>query len=53
LAITSKGRGKSIGARVITCVKVSAENIFLLAIYDISEKENLSEKVLNELLVYI
>jgi len=48
MSITSKG--KSGGARVITCYKKIYENIFLLAIYDKSEKETLSDKELNELL---
>lgn len=34
LKITSKSRGKSGGARVITCVKVVGETIYLLTIYD-------------------
>lgn len=50
LAIISKGKGKSGGARVITCVKITSENIYLLTIYDKSEKEDISEKELNELL---
>ena len=50
LAIASKGKGKSGGARVITCVKVLNENIFLLAIYDKSEKEDITDKELKELL---
>jgi hypothetical protein len=50
LSITSKGKGKSGGARVIACVKILAENVFLLTIYDKSEKENISNKELNELL---
>ncbi|HET6558521.1 MAG TPA: type II toxin-antitoxin system RelE/ParE family toxin [Prolixibacteraceae bacterium] len=50
MAITSKGKGKSGGARVITCVKITSENIYLLTIYDKSEKEDISEKELNELL---
>lgn len=50
LAIASKGKGKSGGARVITCVKITSENIYLLTIYDKSEKEDISEKELNELL---
>ena len=49
-AITSKGQGKSGGARVITCVKIINSEVFLLAIYDKSEKENISEKELDELL---
>jgi len=44
MAVSSKGRGKSGGARVITYVKISDEIIFLLAIYDKSDMDNLSEK---------
>lgn len=50
MAISSKGRGKSGGARIITCVKIKAGNIYLLSIYDKSEKEDISEKELSELL---
>ena len=53
LAIESKGKGKSGGARVVTHVHVDEENIFLLTIYDKSEKENISAKELNELLSFI
>lgn len=53
MAITSKGKGKSGGSRIITCVKVVAGAVFLLSIYDKSEKENLSEKKLDELLKYV
>jgi mRNA-degrading endonuclease RelE of RelBE toxin-antitoxin system len=53
LAITSKGKGKSGGARVVTCVKITSEKVFLLTIYDKSEKEDISEKQLNELLKFI
>ncbi|MDO9580450.1 MAG: type II toxin-antitoxin system RelE/ParE family toxin [Bacteroidales bacterium] len=53
LAIAAKGKGKAGGARVITCVKVTAENIFLLTIYDKSEKENISDKEINQLLGYL
>jgi hypothetical protein len=48
LAITSKGKGRSGGARIITCVKVVQENIFLLAIYDKSAMENIDDKTLKE-----
>ena len=50
LAILSKGRGKSSGGRVITCVKVLRETIFLLSIYDKSARENLPDHELDELL---
>jgi hypothetical protein len=43
LAITSKGKGKSGGARIITHVHISAQNVYLLAVYDKSEMENISD----------
>lgn len=46
LAITSKGKGKSGGARVITFVQVIDKNIFMIAIYDKSSFENISDKEL-------
>ncbi|MFN8344891.1 MAG: type II toxin-antitoxin system RelE/ParE family toxin [Spirosomataceae bacterium] len=48
MPIASKGQGKSGGARVITCVKILKEKIFLVAIYDKSEMEVISEKELSE-----
>jgi len=50
MAITSKGRGKSGGSRVITCVKVVEQDVYLLSIYDKSDKENISDKELDGLL---
>ncbi len=50
LAIKSKGKGKSGGARVITCVKVVDGFVYLLTIYSKSEKDNISDKELQELL---
>jgi len=50
LSIKSKGKGKSGGARVITTIIVSEKTIFLLAIYDKSEKDTLTDKELTELL---
>jgi mRNA-degrading endonuclease RelE of RelBE toxin-antitoxin system len=46
LAIGSKGKGKSGGARVITYVKVEATTIYLLSIYDKSEVEDISDSEL-------
>ena len=43
LAITSKGRGKSGGARIITYVIDEDEIVHLLDIYDKSEKDNISD----------
>jgi len=53
LAIASKSKGKSGGARVITNVAVIEKNVYLLSIYDKSEKADLSNKELTELLKHI
>ncbi len=53
LSIASKGKGKSGGARVITNFVITDDTVYLLAIYDKSAKENLTDKELNELLQYI
>ena len=39
ISITSKGKGKSGGGRVITCAKVILNIVYLAAIYDKSEKQ--------------
>lgn len=46
LAIGSKGKGKSGGARVITYLYIETKTVYLLTIYDKSEKTDLK---LNEL----
>lgn len=53
MAITSKGRGKSGGARVITFTVIAAVDeteINLLYIYDKAERENISSHEIEELL---
>ncbi len=50
VAITSKGRGKSGGARVITYVYIKTKTVYLLTIYDKGEKENITDKELNEII---
>lgn len=45
--IASKGKGKSGGGRVITCVKVIQGTVYLAAIYDKSEKSTLTDSELN------
>ena len=50
LAIRSKGKGKSGGARVITCVVALKESVVLLSIYDKSERENIDDEDLERLL---
>lgn len=50
LSITSKGKGKSGGAKVITYVQIIDETIYLLSIYDKSEKDTLIEGEIDMLL---
>ncbi|WP_445737023.1 type II toxin-antitoxin system RelE/ParE family toxin [Mariniflexile sp.] len=50
LTIKSKGKGKSGGARIITNIVISETTVYLLSIYDKSDKENLTDKELKELL---
>ena len=53
LKIRSKQVGKSGGARVITCVKIVDTKVILVAIYDKSEKETLTNEEIAKLLNYI
>jgi len=46
IAITSKGKGKSGGARMITYVRIVKKTVFLMDIYDKSEQANISDKEL-------
>ena len=50
LSIGSKGKGKSGGARIITFVYVKVNTVFLISIYDKSERTNISTKELVNLL---
>ena len=43
IAIKSKGKGKSGGARIITYVLVSNEQVYLLSIFDKAEAVNISD----------
>lgn len=45
LAIGSKGKGKSGGARVVTYIYVETETVYLLTIYDKGEKSELKEMI--------
>jgi len=52
MAITSKGKGKSGGARIITCtvlVDVRFTKIYLLTIYDKSEQESIAKIIIEHL----
>ena len=50
LAVKSKGKGKSGGARVITYYYIYGNTVYLLSIYDKAELENISEEKITELL---
>jgi len=53
LAFKSKREGKSGGARVITHFVVANDVVFLLSIYDKSNKEIISDKELDEVLQFV
>ena len=50
LAITSKGRGKSGGARVIIRVRIVADELQLLYIYDKVDFENVNDAYLRDVM---
>jgi len=50
VAITSKGKGKSGGARVITNVRVIKNIVYLVTLYDKSEKESITLSELKAIL---
>lgn len=53
IAIASKNKGKSGGARVITHFYVAKDTVFLLYIYDKSEQENILDSQIKILLKHI
>lgn len=53
LAIASKGGGKSGGSRVITHIRVVSKRVYLLSIYDKSEKGTLTDQELKSLLTLL
>jgi len=50
LAISSKGKGKSGGARVITYVQINDETVLLLSIYNKGKKDSISNYEIKKLL---
>ena len=50
MRIKSKNAGKSGGGRVITCVKIIGEKIYLLTIYDKSEQATITDNERDDLL---
>ncbi len=53
LAIGSKKKGKSGGARVIINIVINQNCVYLLTIYDKSEKGNITDNELSNLLQFI
>ncbi len=49
LAISSKGKGRSGGTRVVTYVKVTRSVVFLASIFDKSEKSTIIENELKDI----
>ena len=49
LAIASKGKGKSGGARVITYLKIVETTVYMASIYDKSEKATITAKELEQI----
>ncbi len=50
LSIASKGKGKSGGARIITYVYFEKDIVYLMSIYDKSEKENIKSSEIKEMI---
>ncbi len=48
ISIKSKGKGKSGGGRLITCVKIIENTVYLLALYDKSSIEKVSDEDLKK-----
>lgn len=53
MAIKSKNKGKSGGARIITYVKIIDTTVFLTTIYDKSEYDTISTEALEDLFMLI
>jgi mRNA-degrading endonuclease RelE of RelBE toxin-antitoxin system len=53
MAIASKSKGKSGGARVITCFKIVHGTVYLLTIFDKNEQDTITDKELSGLLKFI
>jgi hypothetical protein len=53
LAIKSKGKGKSGGARVITYLITEDKEVYLLTIFDKSELDSIDDKILKKIIAEI
>lgn len=50
LSIRSKGRGKSGGARIVSCFSEERKEVYLLTIYDKSEMDNITDSDLKNII---
>jgi hypothetical protein len=50
IAIRSKGKGKSGGARIITYLVTENKEVYLLTIYDKSELSSIDDKTLRQII---
>ena len=50
LAVASKGKGKRGGARVMTFIKVIAEEVYLFSIYSKGDKDDISQLEIKSLI---
>ena len=48
LPLTSKGKGKSGGARVITCVHIHRDTVYLLSVYDKADTATIHDSELSD-----
>jgi mRNA-degrading endonuclease RelE of RelBE toxin-antitoxin system len=53
LAVASKHRGKSGGARIITYFKTEEGSVYLLSIYDKGEKDTISDNDIQKILLAV
>lgn len=53
LAIKSKGKGKSGGARIVSFVKVVETEVLLFSIYNKGEKDTIIDKEIKELIKHL
>jgi hypothetical protein len=47
--ISSKGKGKSGGGRIITCVKIVKRKVFLVTVYDKSDMETITIEMISKI----
>ncbi len=50
IKISSKARGKSGGARLITCVKVVKQKVYLVTVYDKASRESITAAYLQKII---